>query len=394
MVNLDLKSINIFFWTTGSRIFISNAEREKPLEVRLQLAKLLLSRLSNLLMVGLACLVCGVFSYTRQSDIGILLLSILGAAMTLMRCRQIKIFKFKIAQGEEFNPDTWVTVYGVLCLASAACWGVISFLCEAFSHDPVMYTVAVVCNTATVGAGSVRNAAAPRIANLQLFACLVPVMIGAPFTDDKGYLFLLVIIPILIIGLRVLISQTYDQLVGLYTSEHKLLGLANTDYLTQIPNRRFFHECCTALMAKWISDQRPFTILMADVDHFKSYNDLYGHIKGDECLQAIARILQSGLRETDSVISRYGGEEFIVLLRDADKGHALLVAQRLCKLVQEANILHENRPDEFDVVTISVGVADSNKMKTLEYQSIINQADQALYEAKNHGRNRVYTSKN
>jgi diguanylate cyclase (GGDEF)-like protein len=369
-------------------LFISEAERQQIFDVRLRLTKLLFSRISNLVMVGLAGLLSGVYAYARDSESFVLAVAVAGFLCVAVRCAGIRIFKARLAQGLRFDPERWTIFYGLTALGSSICWGVVSFCCLAFSHDHVLCMISVVCNTATGGSLAARNAAAPRIVQVQLLASLVPIMAGAFFAGDNGYLFLVLAVPGLIYGLMVVANEINAQLLDLYDSQIKLISLSNTDYLTQIPNRRYFGECCSDALAARRASLQPFTILMIDVDYFKGFNDLYGHPAGDICLQRIAQRLQLSLRSTDSVVSRYGGEEFAVLLRNTNEAAGALIAQRLCDAIAEAGIPHANRKDGLDIVTISVGAATTDSADS-GYDSIINAADQALYRAKTLGRNRV-----
>jgi len=132
---------------------------------------------------------------------------------------------------------------------------------------------------------------------------------------------------------------------------------------------------------------RTFSVVMADIDHFKNVNDTYGHSAGDEILKAFAGLMQKALREVD-VIYRYGGEEFLVLLPETDAQGALLVAERIRKAVDSKVLKHRDDPNIKIRVTSSFGVSINNE-KDLSHLDIIKRADKALYEAKNSGRNRV-----
>jgi diguanylate cyclase (GGDEF)-like protein len=394
----DLNKLNAsmpscaMFWAGSAgmagSLFISGTERRQPVEVRIRLTGLLHSRISNIVMVGLAGLLSGVYAYVRDHETFVLVVAAAGFLFIMLRCVGVKIFQYRAARGLRFDPEIWTIGYGLTACGSSICWGVVSLVCLAFSHDPVLYLVSVVCNTATAGSLAARNAAAPRIARLQLLASLLPVMAGAMFTDDRSYRFLIVAVPALIYGLFVVVAEINKQLVELYSAQIKLVDLSNTDYLTQIPNRRYFGECFSDALAARRTSRQPLTILMIDVDYFKGYNDFYGHPGGDLCLRRIAQQLQSSLRSTDSVLSRYGGEEFAVLLRDTCAAGGTTIAQRLCDVIAELAMPHVNRKDGLGIVTISVGAAATNALDTGN-DDIMKSADQALYRAKTLGRNRI-----
>jgi diguanylate cyclase (GGDEF)-like protein len=143
-------------------------------------------------------------------------------------------------------------------------------------------------------------------------------------------------------------------------------------------------------MALWPARRRPdepLAMLMIDIDFFKRYNDLYGHPAGDDCLRHVAVALRDMLGE-DELIARYGGEEFAVLLPRCSLDQALAVGNNFCRAVVALNIEQAMRTDEFDVVTISIGIGASSAALSAEH--LVEVADRSLYRAKAAGRNRVY----
>lgn len=177
-------------------------------------------------------------------------------------------------------------------------------------------------------------------------------------------------------------------------TEHKraqiaLQQLATSDGLTGLANRRTFDE---NLQIEWQRGQRhgsPIALIMADVDHFKQYNDHYGHMSGDECLKRVAAALAGGLGRPTDLASRYGGEEFALIMPGTDLDGAKIVAQRICKAVFNLGIPHEGGVPDHRVVTISMGVASLIPEENQQPDRIISLADEALYRAKQEGRNRV-----
>lgn len=159
--------------------------------------------------------------------------------------------------------------------------------------------------------------------------------------------------------------------------------MAQTDELTGVNNRRHFLELAARDFAFAQRYRLPISILMIDVDHFKQVNDSWGHQIGDEILESVARIAGHHLRDAD-VIGRYGGEEFIVLLPESSARQAMIVAER----IREGIAAHGIDTGKGTVkVTISAGIADALSEDTLDW--LIRRADQALYEAKEAGRNRA-----
>jgi diguanylate cyclase (GGDEF)-like protein len=161
--------------------------------------------------------------------------------------------------------------------------------------------------------------------------------------------------------------------------------LAVTDALTHIYNRHRFFELAEREFKRARRYTRPLTVLMIDIDHFKVVNDTYGHAVGDETLYRISRNILEELRETD-ILGRYGGDEFIALLPETDADQALAIAQRLCRQVARIRIEHSTKfgPE----ITISVGIAALNPSHD-RLSILLQQADQALYAAKEAGRNQA-----
>ncbi|HRY02384.1 MAG TPA: GGDEF domain-containing protein, partial [Beijerinckiaceae bacterium] len=158
---------------------------------------------------------------------------------------------------------------------------------------------------------------------------------------------------------------------------------ANADALTGLGNRRFLEKRARAL---WDNAPMQVAAIIFDADHFKSFNDTYGHSRGDTCLKRIAACATAELRETSDVAIRLGGEEFLLLLVDTDAEVAEIVAERIRATIAALGIPHEGNPR--GVCTASFGVASaSTRNATLE--EIVERADAALYVAKSAGRNRT-----
>ena len=171
-------------------------------------------------------------------------------------------------------------------------------------------------------------------------------------------------------------------------AEKMLVHQARYDSVTGIPNRRAFNLQLQTEWDRGIRSRSQLSILMIDVDHFKAYNDHYGHTQGDDCLAAVGRVLERCMKRPGDFIARYGGEEFVLLLPDTDQRGARHVAQRCCDEIAGAQIPHvvsEVTPH----ITVSVGTATCLPEQGRSIQYFIDKADTYLYEAKRHGRNRV-----
>lgn len=166
----------------------------------------------------------------------------------------------------------------------------------------------------------------------------------------------------------------------------KLEKLATTDALTGLANRRRFDEHFAAEVARAARSGEPLTLVLCDVDHFKPYNDRYGHPRGDACLVEVARAFEGLVRRPADLAARYGGEEFALVLPETSQEGATKVAERLRSAIRGLGFEHEDN-DGHGVVTVSAGVATViGGGWTVE--EIIELADRALYEAKASGRDR------
>lgn len=173
-------------------------------------------------------------------------------------------------------------------------------------------------------------------------------------------------------------------------ANRELTRLSAADELTGIANRRCFDETLQREWRRAIRAGTPMALLVVDVDHFKQFNDGYGHQLGDDCLKDVARLLESCLRRPTDLVARYGGEEFAVVLPETDAAGAAQVAQAMREAVQGAQIEHAFSTVA-PVVTVSVGAAVTLPSRSDDEGSraLLQQADQALYQAKRQGRNRV-----
>ena len=170
--------------------------------------------------------------------------------------------------------------------------------------------------------------------------------------------------------------------------ERRLQDLSITDSLTGILNRRAFDQM---IRREWKSASRcdkPLSALLIDVDHFKYYNDDYGHQEGDDCLIKIAGVIKRIVYRADDIVARYGGEEFIVVLPSVDESGAGMVAERLLDEIRKENIPHKASETD-EIVTISIGYASMIPTHDNSIEALIKAADDGLYKSKKTGRNRA-----
>lgn len=174
--------------------------------------------------------------------------------------------------------------------------------------------------------------------------------------------------------------------------QDKLAALATSDGLTGLGNRRHFDDRLAEEWARAKRDGTPLSLLLVDVDHFKKFNDQYGHQAGDACLRALARILSAQIRRPADLAARYGGEEFALLLPNTDAKGCELVGENVRGALRDLSMLHAlNLPSK--IVTVSLGGATSLPSHgATEYGALVAAADCALYAAKDRGRDRLIMS--
>jgi len=181
-----------------------------------------------------------------------------------------------------------------------------------------------------------------------------------------------------------ILSQQFMLAIKRALLYRKVQELAIKDGLTEVSSRRYFMERFAEELLRSSKFNYKFALLMIDIDHFKKYNDHYGHFVGDAILKEVGRSIRESIRQID-LVGRYGGEEFMLILAETDGAGAMLAAERIRQAIQAKKI---RVYDEDLEVTISAGLAvfpDDSK----EAQPLIEKADQALYKAKESGRNRV-----
>jgi diguanylate cyclase (GGDEF)-like protein/PAS domain S-box-containing protein len=164
-------------------------------------------------------------------------------------------------------------------------------------------------------------------------------------------------------------------------------ALAITDALTGLANRRRFDQCIASEWRRGVREQKPLSFLLLDVDLFKTYNDAYGHLRGDDCLKQIAESAQNVVARPGDLVARFGGEEFAVILPNTGNDGAVQMAGEICSALRARKLPHRNNPTGF--MTVSVGCATMVPGAAQSAVALIELADEALYKAKRDGRNQV-----
>ncbi|MBE9206964.1 PleD family two-component system response regulator [Nostoc sp. LEGE 06077] len=196
--------------------------------------------------------------------------------------------------------------------------------------------------------------------------------------------------PVLRQRVKRLIQQSQLQ-KQLEAANQELQRLVTIDGLTQVASRRRFEEYFSQEWQRMAREQLPLSLILCDVDYFKSYNDTYGHRAGDRCLQKVAQAIKDTVKRPADLVARYGGEEFAVILPKTEMQGAANLAEKICSVVRKLAIPHSNSQVS-GYVTISGGVAADIPQPGSDFQDMISAADRALYQAKIEGRDRFQQS--
>jgi diguanylate cyclase (GGDEF)-like protein len=299
----------------------------------------------------------------------------------------------KLGHGSR-TPEAWARDYVIGICAMSSIWAAtVASVTFLFRDGQLLMFVLLLQNAWLAGAG-VRNAASPAAVIGQTLITVVPTIFCAYFgtsflvrcLSPGCLIFMLVLLRIArVYGTQTLSLMESEQ--RLTAANAQLLVLSCTDGLTGLANRRAFDERFAAEWAFAVREAVDIAVVLVDVDHFKHYNDHYGHLAGDDCLRTVAAHVGSVVLRASDLPARYGGEEFVVLLPGNRDQGAAEVAERLCHSVYDAHLPHDASP--FGRVTISVGVASIAPGLHDPPSMLMTSADQALYKAKQDGRNQV-----
>ena len=305
------------------------------------------------------------------------------------------------------GPNYWAKRFAFGAWANALIWGLASFT-AIFSQDFATQFFVITVQDGYLSGAATRNNTSPAAVLGQAGLTLVPTFLACLATGNAYYVvfsifpvlqFVAVCTTIFSFGRQTvrLIAATEEkaalveeiQRINAQLQDSNLLleGLTLTDELTGVANRRAF---MAAFLSEWRRAQRtaqPLSLLMVDVDHFKAFNDRYGHPAGDQCLCAVAATIRDTLQRPGDVVARYGGEEFAVVLPDTDKAGAIVIGELVRTAIE--GIAGPANVAGVAPVTASVGVATMLPDPALTHVMLLEAADRALYTAKSAGRNTV-----
>ncbi|MGH8555863.1 MAG: GGDEF domain-containing protein, partial [Methylococcales bacterium] len=232
-----------------------------------------------------------------------------------------------------------------------------------------------------------RLAALPSVYLAYLLGVLGPALVVHIGLDGYLHWQVVLILLVMIISLLHSAKNIHADLMDALLSRFGLENAAGEDKLTRLANRRRFDQ---ALEKEWRRSRRdhvPLSLILIDVDHFKKFNDRYGHQSGDQCLAQVAQVLASSAKRACDFVARYGGEEFVILLYHMTRDDAFQLSERIRNSVENLSIAHKDSPH--GRVTISLGGASILPNENSSAVNLLQTADKALYLAKENGRNRV-----
>jgi diguanylate cyclase (GGDEF)-like protein len=292
------------------------------------------------------------------------------------------------------SPRLWKVLFFPQILLSSITWGV---LCAFTLTDPALKDISfviLICTAGLTSGGCSSTAPNHWLTKGLITAFLLPIVCVLIFAGLTYNISLLFVICIFWLGISSIAKAQHHEYslslqnsfaVKKYTVE--LERLNSIDGLTGLKNRAFFDDSLTKERKKSSRTQVPLTLFLIDIDHFKSVNDRYGHLIGDECLRQVSAHLQQNVHRETDVVARFGGEEFVVLLHGTTAEKAVHIAENIRRAIDQSEFI---TPAGNLQITVSIGISNiSINIDTTNYD-LISSADKALYIAKNSGRNRVH----
>ncbi|UTW44613.1 GGDEF domain-containing protein [bacterium SCSIO 12696] len=300
------------------------------------------------------------------------------------------------------HPDSaslqgWINSFLVMVFVNGLLWGL---LLSMYSSDwplPHQFMTWIVYPGVVAGAVMALGAYFPAFVSF-----VVPLILSCAWAllsiDDSEYGMMLLIM-VVFFACVLMTTRRYNATLveaievkmHLQEANRKLTQLATQDVLTGVPNRRAFDYQLEREWGRSKRQQTAISLLMVDVDHFKSFNDRFGHSAGDNCLKEVAVAIAGQLRRPSDLASRFGGEEFALLLPDTDINGAAIVAENILQAVRQVN-LPGIQLDGASTITVSIGVSCCTPSDECDALQLMEEADRALYQAKDSGRNCVALS--
>jgi len=338
------------------------------------------------------------FLWLHLPSLHISLLIWFGLIVTLSIVRFLMGKSFKLErQYTQVELTSWANRYVFFTTLISTIWGLAGLI--LFPTD-LPHQILLILVLFSVLLAAIPTLAASRIAYyFQILVTLLPTIILLFLSKDYGHALMGGAMIVMAITLMLVSNYIYQLLYELQEMQLALQDLADTDQLTQIANRRHFDRKFKVEWRRAMREKTPISLMLIDVDFFKKYNDTYGHQAGDVCLRQIADALASITHRPADLASRYGGEEFSILLPVTKQKDAAMLAERLRRKIEALQIEHSR--SEVGVVTVSIGVSccepawdfsgntPEEDQKVIFPAMLLTAADNALYVSKERGRNQI-----
>lgn len=334
--------------------------------------------------------------WEAADTVGLAAWSLLLVAVTATRFLALRGFR-KAAQRGQVDHNTWKRRFVLGTCMAGLVWGtagVVLFHPESFPHQVFLAFVL----------GGMLAGAIPLVSSVDhAYRCfaipvVVPISVQMLVLGDRVHLIMglmMVIFGVAMLASAVQVQRLFHEseqlrqkLFSSIQESQELEQMVRLDQLTKIANRRLFEEELEKEWRRAKRDEDTLSIITADIDHFKEYNDHYGHPAGDKCLFEVAQTMKGALYRPGDVVARIGGEEFAFLLPGTTLSGAESVAELMRERILELNLPHEGSPTTGQV-TLSFGVASSDHASVSSPADLLRASDVALYDAKRHGRNQV-----
>lgn len=278
-----------------------------------------------------------------------------------------------------------ISSFKVASLAAGLSFGLTALLMPELSETTRLFVILML---GTVAASELLKLSAyPPVYGYFLVGLISPLIIVLAVGDHSPGWELIPAVFLMSVVLYHSASQRRQDLMDDLIARFDLEQDAGQDKLTQLANRRRFDLVLGQIMAQAKRDKTPVSLVMLDIDHFKKFNDRYGHQAGDKCLAAVAKVLDEGVHRASDLVARYGGEEFVILLNQTPRDDAYQIVENIRQAVENLNI--ENQDAEAGIVTISMGGITMFIEEDAVTDHLVKLADMALYRSKASGRNRV-----
>ena len=302
----------------------------------------------------------------------------------------------------------WRRLFAVLSLLSVLLWTLLVVIVLLDSGLGTIASVWLIVSAGIAAGGASSMSPSRALAMAFISAAVLPIILALLWLNSPEAMAFVFCLLIFWLHVAAMVWQQSAVFRSAITDNLRLTSYAQAlervgrrDSLTQLFNRGYFNQRASNEWKRLARSGQPLSLLMLDIDHFKSINDSYGHLVGDQCLRLTAVLLEQALRRPSDVVARFGGEEFVVLLPETELEGALAVAEGICQVFSQRKDdplagdtagLDAFRELSHIRFTVSIGVATHLPAQGGSIESLLDAADQSMYEAKRLGRNRVYAA--